>query len=251
MYRWLKALTLTLALAALNMVSVSCGSSDQAQVRFVHAMEDGAAMDIYINGPTDVNPNLVFINVSFLGIQPTQPGYSTVPSGTDTIEGLLSGTSNIGFNSTPIDLNGGQQYTVIATGFVANGQNAVILPIADDIPTPESNYVAFRAIHASPSGPSNVDIYIQLNPTSGPSGSPAISGLGYEHASGYVSLPNNPNNDTLPPGFTAYVTLAGSTVPIFTEQINPLGGAVRSLVLTDVQNAKTMSQSFLELSDLN
>jgi hypothetical protein len=96
-----------------------------------------------------------------------------------------------------------------------------------------------------------VDVYILLNPASVPTGTPAISALAYEQASAYVALANNPNNDTNPPGFTVFVTASGSLVPIFTEPINPATGAIRTLVLTDVQNGTTMNTSFLELSDLN
>lgn len=40
MPRWLKALPLSLALEALGIVATSCGSSNQAQIRFVHAIQD-------------------------------------------------------------------------------------------------------------------------------------------------------------------------------------------------------------------
>lgn len=251
MSRWLKALPLTLALAALSIFTASCSSNDQAQIRFVHAIQDGGSMDIDITGPNIVVPTQVFTDISFLGVDPIQPGYTSVPSGVDKIEGFLTGSTNVGFNSTNIALNGSQQYTIVATGLVASGQNAVILPIPDDIAAPAAGDAAFRVIHASPSGASPVDIYIQLNPSSGPSGSPAISGVGYERASSYVELPTNPNNDITAPGFTVYVTPSGSTVPIFSEGVNPQAGAVRTLILTDVQGGRTMQLFFLELSDLN
>jgi hypothetical protein len=49
-----------------------------------------------------------------------------------------------------------------------------------------------------------------------------------------------------------YVTASGSLQPIISEPISPsTTGAVRTLVLTDVQDGKTMNSSFLELSDVN
>jgi hypothetical protein len=245
MSRWLKALPLALALAALSIFACSCGSSN-ARVRFAHVIQDGAAMDIDINGTQE------FTNIAFLGVQPSQPGYTSVPSGSDTIEGFLTGTTTVGFNSTSIDLNASQQYTVVATGFVATGQNAVILSIPDNLPSPGTDQVEFRVIHASPSGPGAVDVYILLNPVTAPTGSPTISALAYEQASGYVSLAYNPNNVANPPGFTVFVTASGGTVPIISEPINPgVAGAVRTLVLTDVQGGKLMNSTFLELADLN
>jgi hypothetical protein len=82
----------------------------------------------------------------------------------------------------------------------------------------------------------------------------AIQGLAYTQASKYVFLVYNPDNDQPPPGFTVYVTQSGSLTPIIAEPINPGAlGAVRTLVLTDVQNGNppAMSSSFLELSDAN
>jgi hypothetical protein len=258
MSRSLKALPLRLALAALSVFTASCGSNQQAQVRFVHAIQDGAAMDIQITGPNRVTPTLAFTHISFLGVQPNQPGYTAVPSGHDMIEGFLTGTTNVGFNSASLNLAGGQHYTLVGTGLLANGQNATILPVPDNIPSPSAGFVAFRVINASPSGPNGtgaaVDVYILLNPATGPRGNPTFSGVAYQQASGYKLLPYNPNNNPIPPGFTVYVTAAGSTTPTYiSEGISPAntGTAVRTLVLTDVQNGNSMNSTFLELSDLN
>ena len=84
-----------------------------------------------------------------------------------------------------------------------------------------------------------MDIYIELNPSTGPLLPITIQGLQYTQASKYVSFAFNPNNDNPPPGFTVYVTAAGSMQPIISESLNPAtAGAVRTLVLTDVQDGK-------------
>jgi Domain of unknown function (DUF4397) len=258
MSRLLKALPLTFALAALSIFSASCGSSNApAQVRFVHAIQDAGALDIAVTGPnTASTPE--FTHVSFLGVQPTQPGYSSVPSGGDTIAAVSTGTTTPVFSATAT-LGAGAHYTLVATGFSQTlpiGSNVTLLEISDNIPTPPSGDVEFRVIHASPSGPDGkggaVDVYIELNPNTGPGLPIAIQGLTYTQASKYVTFTFNPNNATPPPGFTAYVTASGSTTPIFAYPLNPsVAGAVRTLVLTDVQNVKTMNSTFLELSDLN
>src|SRR5450759_984406 len=79
MSRLLKALPLTLALAVLTMVTASCGSSNApAQVRFVHAIQDAPALDIAVTGPNTASmPE--FTHLSFLDVQPAQPGYTSVP----------------------------------------------------------------------------------------------------------------------------------------------------------------------------
>ncbi|MGA2356881.1 MAG: hypothetical protein ABSG02_20495, partial [Terriglobales bacterium] len=77
----------------------------------------------------------------------------------------------------------------------------------------------------------------------------------YTQASSYISVAYNPKNVTPAPGFTLYVTTTAGTV-IFGEAINPAEGAIRTLILTDIQNTKlqgvsAMQPSFLELPDLN
>ena len=255
MVRWLKArplsLPLTMALAAvvaLTIFAASCGSSGQAEVRFVHAIQDEGPLDIDVNGTPK------FTGISFLGVLPNQPGYTAVPSGSVTLEGLLAGTTTEAFSDSA-DWGGGSQYTVVATGFSktgTNGSNVAILSIPDNIPSPPSGDVEFRVIHASPSGPGTVDVYIELNPSTAPTLPITIPALAYTQASKYYSFAYNPNNDPIAPGFTVYVTGSGNSIPIITEQINPgTAGAVRTLVLTDVQDGTTMNSSFLELSDAN
>lgn len=255
MFRCLIVVFFTLTLALLSLFGAGCSSSSPAHIRFVHAIQDGAPMDIRISGKTD------FTSVSFGGVQPSQPGYMSVPSGNNTIEGLLAGTSTIGFNSTTASWNSGTDYTVIATGILADsqsGKDAVILSIPDNNNAPPSNDVEFRFIHASPSGPSTVDIYVELyageiagQPCPQPDGTPAASGLAYTQASGYFQTEYNPNDVDQFPGYEIFVTPAGSTTPAFCEQVNPADGAIRTLILTDVQNGTAMNSSFLELPDLD
>ena len=254
MVRLLKALPFSLALLALTILATNCGSNAPAQVRFVHAMQDGAAMDININGKP------AFTGISFGEVLPNQPGYTSLPSGHDTIQGFLAGSTTVGFNSTTVSWNSGTDYTVVATGFVScNNQpptcipnNATLLSIPDNNSPPAAGNIAFRVIHASPSGPSSVDVYILLSPTGAPTGNATISSLAYTQASGYIAVPFNPNNVDDFQGYVVFVTPAGSTSPVLiNEPINPANGAIRTLVLTDVQGGTSMNSSFLELPDHN
>jgi hypothetical protein len=87
MSRWLKALPLTLALAALGIVATSCASSrNQAQIRFVHAIPDAKALDVDVYGPQQINGMQLFVDVGFRGFLPSA-GYTNVLSDTDTIKG--------------------------------------------------------------------------------------------------------------------------------------------------------------------
>jgi|HubBroStandDraft_1064217.scaffolds.fasta_scaffold00233_20 hypothetical protein len=260
MLRWLKALPLaspltlpltlllTLALAALSLFAASCGSNAPSLVRFVHAIQDEGTLNVDVNGTPK------FIEISFLGVLPNQPGYITVPSGNDTVEGFLASNNTEAFISS-VGWGAGSSYTMIETGFSqtgVNGSNVVPMSIPDIIPAPPSGYVEFRVIHASPSGPGTVDVYIDLNPSTGPELPITISGLAYTQASRYVAFAYNPNNDPIAPGFTVYVTPSGSMQPIITQQINPgAAGAARTLVLTDMKGVPTMNTTALELNDIN
>jgi len=262
MPRWLKILPLALALMALSICIASCGSTNgPAQVRFVNATQDttvnGAALDIDVTSGATTTQE--FTDIGFLGVQPNQPGYTNLPSDNDTIEGVLTGTTTQVFSSS-VGLGAGGKYTEIATGSYQtdiNGNvtssNIVLLSVPDNVPTPPAGDVEFRVIHASPSGPANVDVYIELKPNNGPGLPITIQNLAYMQASKYVSFTFNPNNTNPPPGFTIYVTAAGTTTPLFvSEDIAPTtAGAARTLVLTDAPGGTTMNTQYLELSDLN
>jgi uncharacterized protein DUF4397 len=258
MPRWLQALSFGLALAALSLLT-DCSSSGQAKVRFIHAIQDAGALDVDVYGTNDSTGTVEFGDISFLGVQPTQPGYTTLESGSNAIEGFLTGTTTVGFIRTDVNWSGGIEYTAVATGFSKTGtppgSNVLIVSVPDNNTPPASGDAEFRVIHASPSGPSGVNVYIEPNPSTGPTGTPAISNLIYTQGSNYISVAYNPNNVTPAPGFTLYVTTTAGAV-IFSEAIIPAEGAIRTLVLTDIQNTKlqgvsAMQPSFLVLPDLN
>jgi hypothetical protein len=169
MSRWLKALPLTLALAALGIVATSCASSrNQAQIRFVHAIPDAKALDVDVYGPQQINGMQLFVDVGFRGFLPSA-GYTNVLSDTDTIKGLVNPSDTTSVFSDTVSWTAGLQYTVIATGFSAsgaNGSNVVLQSILDENSPPASGNVEFRLINASPhSPPGGVDFYIDPSPS--------------------------------------------------------------------------------------
>jgi hypothetical protein len=255
MSRLLKALPLTLALAALSIFAASCGSSTPAQVRFVNAIQDtaqyGTALDIDVNGTEE------FPNISLFGFLPLS-GYTSVPSGSGTIEGLETGTTTEVFSSN-ISLNAGTQYTLVATGFATSTSKVAIISATDKNAAPASGNVEFRIINASPSGPNGipgaVDIYIFPIGSNSPITPPAtIPNLAYRGTSSYVPLPYNPNFEQ---GFnyTMFVTAAGIPTPILITQTLSAGsssaGAIRTLVLTDEKNVDQLNPLAIVLNDLN
>ncbi len=248
MFRLLKALPLTLALAALTFFSASCGSSSQSQIRLVNAIPDGPALDI------DVNTTKVFTNIAFGGVQPTPPAYTKVASGSVTIQAFDTGTTTnpiFGTNGVKVGLSGSSQYTIVLAGFLnGTGNNALAaLQKTDNNSAPTSGNVEFRIIHASPSASPNapfaVDVYIvppgtditQVNP-------PTIQGLVYQQASSpYTSVPAAT--------YSVIVTTSGSKTPLISPQDYTLvAGQIRTLVLVDNVGGGN-PPSWLELNDLN
>ncbi len=251
MSRWLKALPLTLALVALSLFAASCSSSGTTQARFVNAIQDtaqyGTALDIDFNGTKE------FSNVAFLGYLPAS-GYTTVPSGSDSVEGLKTGTTTEVFSAN-MSLNPGSQYTMVATGFAINASKVAIISATDNNTVPATGKVEFRAINASPSGPSGVDIYIVPVGSSGSITPPAtIANLAYRSVSSYVTLPYN-SNSVNSANYTMFVTATGTTTPILITQALSAGtsseGAIRTLVLTDQENIDQLNPLAIVLNDLN
>ena len=246
MFRLMKALPLTLALAALSISATSCGSGSSAKARFVNTIPNTA---VYGNGlDVEVNGTKQFTDVTFPNASAST--YTSVAAGSDTILGVQTGTTTQVFSDTT-SLSGGKQYTLVATGFASgSGGFVTLMTISDTNTAPAAGNVEFRVIGASPSGPSAVDVYIEAEPFSGNLTSPAISALAYTQTSSYATIPWNSGGG----GWVVFVTPAGSTTPIFSQTFN-FGGqttaAIRTLVLTDVQGGGSMNQAFLELNDLN
>ena len=237
MFRLLKVLPLTLALAGLAIFAAGCGSTSQLQVRVVHAIPDGPAVDIDVNG-TKVITNLVFNS-----FQPAS-GYLKVKAGNDTVAVLDTGTTTQILSST-VPLSGSTQYTVVAAGFLANPSAALI---TDNNAAPTSGNIEIRVIHASPSGTTPLDVYIVPPGTNITTVTPQISGLSNNtQASAYIPVAFAAN------GYSVILTASQNKTPLFPSPygIAPPTGSIRTLVLVDVQNGGAMSPTPLVLNDLN
>jgi hypothetical protein len=238
MFRLLKALPLTLAIAALSIFAASCGSTSQSQVRVVHAIPDAPALDV------NVNTTKVASAIAFDQVQPAPPAYTKVPSGSVTIAAFDTGTTtNPILNSSGVNLSGSTQHTMVLTGF---NSSAVLLNITDNNAAPTSGNIEFRIIHASPSGTHPVDVYIVPPNTDITNVTPQISGLDYQQASSYQSLTFAAN------GYEVIVTPNGNKTGIVTQNYTPPTGSIRTLVLVDNPGGGNGMSTFpLELSDLN
>lgn len=263
MLRWLKALPLTLAIAALIVFATfaaSCGSNN-SQARFVNAISDDTqSLDIEFNGTK-----------AFGGVGPFAASGSTyvsVPTGSDKIQGFASGTTTTAFGpvTSPISFNSGSQYTVVATQLLAS---PVIVAPVDNNTAPAVGKVNFRVIDASFAVSGAVDVYIIPNIGTGtPScslgtncGAPAISGVSSPQSSTtpYSTYAPVNYNSIGSFGYTMYVTPTTKTTPVQNwsggYQLPEIGsvsvGSIRTLVLVDNPGAQTMSSTPILLTDLN
>jgi hypothetical protein len=247
MFRLLKVLPLTLALASVSLFFTACGSNN-VEARFINAIPDSTnALDIDVGGVKE------FSTVQFGTVSPGS-NYTGVPSGNVAVEGFQTGTTTQAFPSQTINLNSGSEYTLVAVGFLSGTVN-ILNPI-DNNTEPADSTVNFRVIEASPSGPPSVDIYFIANPVTCSLGAtgcgPAITALAYQSTSTYVNLNFNSNGQ----GYQMFVTPHGSLTPLFSggQAIVAGGttlGSIRTIVLTDESGGGAMSNTALVLHDLN
>ena len=246
MLRLLKALPLTLAIAAVSIVATGCSSNNGTKARFVNAIQNteqyGGALDVEVNGTQQ------FTGVPFQTASAST--YIPIPSGNVTIEGFESPGVTTPVFTDSTTLNGGTDYTLVATGFSAN--TVVFLSFSDHNTAPNNGYVNFRVINASPNSPSGVDIWILLAPvaTTPPPPAPMISNLAYQSSSGYITVPYNSGGG----GFQVFVNTHNGG-QIFNYNVATNGGltsaSICTLVLEDNANGSSMSFRPVVLNDLN
>lgn len=237
-----RSLTLTLSLAGLSILATGCGGN--SQVRVVNAISDASVnYDIAINGTT------LFSDVGFESVSPAA-GYQSVSSGGDSIEFFQTGTTTPVVNAT-LHLGGSKEYTVVATGYYGDTSGADapgLVLFADDNTLPKPGDTEMRVVHASPSAPSSVDVYVVPTGTDISSATPTISGLMFQQASSYESLSAATYAYVL---YTVIVTPSGSKTPFINQGYTLSAGQIRTLVLVDASGLRTASQTPLALVDLN
>lgn len=235
MLRIMKSLPLILALAAFGISATGCGN-DHAQVRFVHASPDAPNVDITVNSKS------VATNLAFGSVAPAS-GYLSVNAGNRTVQVFATGTTTPALINSNINFSSQKHYTVLASGKLASIA-AVVL--TDDNSAPTSGNIKLRVVHASPSGPADLDVYVVAQGTDISGLAPNISSLAYQQASSYQSLA----------AATYEVIVTDSSDASKTrciDQSYPLtAGQVRTLVvLDDLSGQCSLAAVPLELNDLN
>ena len=93
-----------------------------AEVRVVHFSADAPAVDIALDGGDVVVENLEYPNAT--------EAYLDLPEGEYDLEIRPTGTTDVAFDIDPLDLAGGNSFTVFAIGSLADG-SFTVLPALD------------------------------------------------------------------------------------------------------------------------
>jgi Domain of unknown function (DUF4397) len=238
MFRVLRSLPFTLALAALS-IFTACGGSNSTKFRLVNAIPDvpqQQAVDVQIDGK-------VVGTVSLGGVTPAS-GYLSVASGSRHLQIFLTGQTTGAYFDGNVNFNSGSN-TVVATGSISN--NTVVAPLFTDNSTaPTSSNSQLRIIQASPEGLGGnpaVDVYLVAPGGSLPGTSADIADVAYPTA-------NNPYK-TFPAGtYDLLLTPAGiASLNIRIPNASFSSGKNYTYVLVDVQNGGQMSQTPVVLND--
>jgi hypothetical protein len=189
-----------------------------------------------------VDSKSVATNLAFGSVAPAS-GYLSVKAGNRTVQVFATGTTTPALINSNINFSSQKHYTVLASGKLASIA-AVVL--TDDHSAPTSGNIKLRVVHASPSGPADLDVYVVAQGTDISGLAPNISSLAYQQASSYQSLA----------AATYEVIVTDSTDASKTrciDQSYPLtAGQVRTLVvLDDLSGQCSLAAVPLELNDLN
>lgn len=216
----------TLAVVALTLVSLGCGTSSQGtRLRFMDASPDESSLTLLVDGTADAS------STSY----GTASGYTSVSSGSHHLQVEIPSTTSILVDQTS-SFNSITDSTVVATGFSSSMAGPVFL---DDNSAPTSGNVKVRIINATP-GLGTADVYIVAPGTNIATVSATISNLPFQVASSYQSIPagNYEVFFTLPGQKFAYIdsgaqALAAGQIRTVVGLNSPSGGFT-SAILADL-----------------
>ena len=231
MNRFWKLLSSGIGLLSLGVVllSLGCGGSNSTKLRVMNAVPDQSLLTFLLNG------NSFAANVAYQ----TATSYQTVNSGSPQLQIEPSGSSvPIPAFSQGLSLSGGNNYTLVAANFSANGH---IVLLMDQNTAPASGDVSIRVANASPSL-GTADVYIVSPPgTSIDALTPTISGLAFAAASSYQSLSASANYEVIfAPANTKFTVIDSGPLGLTSGQVrtvvglNSQGGGFTDAVLSDL-----------------
>lgn len=202
-----------LLLAGLMTVSVWA-----QRVRVVHASPDAPAVDIAVDGA-----------IAFSGLPfGAWTDYTTLPTGQRIFQVYAAGTTTKVAEVTA-NIDGGRDYTVIASGYVTTGKTPAFRVITledNNSPAAEGN-TRIRVVHAAPGAPA-VDVYAVPPYGSLGSATPVLTNVPFGAASGYLQVPSR--------NYAARVVPTGTkTVAIDSGRLALASGATLTVIAIDAE----------------
>jgi hypothetical protein len=226
-----RLLTLLLAATALTAAcddDDNTGPEGEARVRVVHASPDAPDVDVLLDDAE------VLSDVPYL----VASDYLETTDGEHNLKVNGAGTTTTVIDAD-VTLTDGSDYTVIASGLVAEIEPIVL---EDDNTAPASGSVRVRAIHGAPSAPA-VDVYVTAPGADLATATPALTGVEFGDFSDYLEVPAG--------DYQVRVTPAGTkTVAIDSGALTLTGGQVRTVIAVDAAGGGAPFD-FLVLADLN
>ena len=187
------------------------GPDGAARVRFIHASPDAASLDVLVDGQPVVT-GATYKSVS---------AYLAVGPGARHVRVRVAGTNDVLIDEMP-ELDGGTQYTLLATGGIDNMDP---LLLTDDNTAPPSGAARVRLIHAAPNV-GNIDIYVTPPGNNILTAAPALTNIPFRSESGYVNV--------LAGTYQVRITPSGTkVVAIDTGPVNLASGMVRTAIAVE------------------
>ena len=213
-----------LSLAAI-VLSLGCGSGNQAKLRVLHASPDEPALNVLVDGKS-VSGNLAYGSAT---------GYLSVSPGSRVLQLEAVGSTSDVVDQT-LSLPAGTDTTVIAANFAAE---ITPLILNDSTTAPTSGDFQLRIVNAAPAiGP--VDVYVVPPGTDLTTVSPKVPNLAFEANSDYQNIaPGNYEVQFTPPG-SIFVLLDAGPISFVAGQnrtivaLDNLGGGFTSVTLNDL-----------------
>ncbi|GAB4451679.1 MAG: hypothetical protein OHK0029_01290 [Armatimonadaceae bacterium] len=232
-----KALCAALLLTVGALTGMGCGSGNDdephelnGRVRVVHASPDAPNVDVYVDNQR------VLSNVPYRQFS----GYLPVRAGNRNIR-VTPANVNTDVINANVFVAGGEDYTILATGRVADLEPLVL---NDDNTAPAAGNIRLRLVHASPAdAAASVDIYVTAPGADINAIAPTLSGVPFRAASNYLSVPAG--------DYRVRITPAGTkTVVIDTGTVSLPAGAIRTGVAVGDPSVNTAAGGAADLGAL-
>ncbi len=145
---------------------------DTALVRFVHAIANGASVDVFADDRS------AFTNIAYKTVTPyremtgTRFTFSVLPAGQHRLPPRAEKSEN---------LAGGRHYTLITLSRDPAGKEVTLQIIGDDLVPPPAGKAKLRVIHASPDA-GELDVYAKGKRDA------LFSGMSFEKKTGYLEV---------------------------------------------------------------